>query len=104
MDDEEREALEMTKDELLARAAKGVPVEGARSKPKTRNREDFAQRMHRVVGETIARSEREEAIEIVFVPNRFHVDASTLTQPPPRTEQTEPERPETPGFRSVPVH
>jgi hypothetical protein len=65
MDDEEREVLEMTKDELLARAAKGTPVEGARSKPKTRNREDFAQRMHRVVGETIERSEREEVDLIV---------------------------------------
>lgn len=63
MDDEERDALEMTKDELLARAARGVPLDGARSEPKSRNREDFAQRMHRVVGETIEKSERESVEE-----------------------------------------
>jgi len=39
MDDEIRSALEMTKEELLARAAKGEPARVARSDPR---RSDFA--------------------------------------------------------------
>ena len=34
MDDEIRDALEMTRDELLARAAKGEPADVARSAPR----------------------------------------------------------------------
>ena len=75
MDDAERRAAdEMTTEELLARAEKGTPLEGARTKPKTRNREDFAQRMHRVVGETIAKSETEEAVI------RFYSTAESRTR------------------------
>jgi hypothetical protein len=58
-DDESRAADEMTTEELLARAERGTPVEGARQPPKSRKREDFAQRMHAVMGQTIAKSEAE---------------------------------------------
>lgn len=37
MDDEIRDALKMTKDELLARAAKGEPADVARSDPRRRD-------------------------------------------------------------------
>jgi hypothetical protein len=37
MDDEIRDALKMTKDELLARAAKGEPADVARSAPRRRD-------------------------------------------------------------------
>jgi hypothetical protein len=98
MDQEEREAMEMTKDELLARAAKTRPADVVR------NREDFAQRMHRVVGVTIERSEREDPIETVFVPNFFRVTPATLQEPPaPKTEAHEPGHPAKAEFRTVPA-
>ena len=50
MDKEEREALEMTKDELLARAAKGEPADVARKKP-ARVRGDLNQRAAAIVSE-----------------------------------------------------
>jgi hypothetical protein len=55
MDDELRGALEMTKEELLARRAAGAPAE-------VRKREDFSQRMLRVMQETVDRPEAEPAV------------------------------------------
>jgi hypothetical protein len=105
MDDETRAAQEMTTDELLARAARGVPLEGTRGKPKTRNREDFAQRMHRVVSETIERSERDEHEPRVVILKHHFVEVSRATLASELLETTEPEsdRRVSTEFRTVPV-
>jgi hypothetical protein len=55
MDDELQEAMDMTKEELLARRDAGQPAQ-------VRKREDFSQRMHRVVAEAAERSEREDEL------------------------------------------
>jgi broad specificity phosphatase PhoE len=63
MDEEAEKVSEMTDAELEARHAAGRPAQ-------VRKREDFSQRMHRVMEETIARSENDEPAFVLHVTMR----------------------------------